>query len=100
MSPDNSRVSGATGYCLVSADKKHFVFFVEDADSITINLNGMPGTQPVVLVDARARYDEIDKGRLTAGVHTIRLGSTSDWALAVGEFSTGTFGHAVPDKAR
>ena len=100
MSPDNSRVSGATGYCLVSADKKHFVFFVEDADSITINLNGMPGSQPVVLVDARARYDEIDKGRLTAGVHTIRLGSTSDWALAVGEFSAGTFGHAVPDKAR
>lgn len=100
MSPDNSRVSGATGYCLVTADKKHFVFFVEDADSITINLNGMPGSQPVVLVDARARYDEIDKGRLTAGVHTIRLGSTSDWALAVGEFSAGTFGHAVPDKTR
>ncbi|MHC4084859.1 MAG: DUF5060 domain-containing protein [Planctomycetota bacterium] len=100
MSPDNSRVSGATGYCLVTADKKHFVFFVEDANSITINLNGMPGSQPIVLVDARARYDEIDKGRLTAGTHTISLDSTSDWVLAVGEFSAGTFGNAVPDKAR
>lgn len=43
MLPDNGCVRGATGYCLVAADKKHFVFFVEDADSVTIDLNGMPG---------------------------------------------------------
>jgi hypothetical protein len=100
MSPDNSRVSGATGYCLVTADKQHFVFFVEDADSITININGMQGNQPVVLIDTMARYDEIDKGRLSAGVHTIRMGSTSDWTLAVGDFSVGTFGHEARDKTR
>jgi len=87
MTPDNSRVSGATGYALVTAEKKHFVFFVEGVDSVTIDLAGMPGSQPVMLVDARADYDEIDRGRLTAGVHTIDLGSTSDWALAVGRFS-------------
>ena len=100
MSPDNSRVSGAKGYCLVTADKKHLVFFVEDTDSMTIDLGGTPGRQPIVLVDAKARYYEIDKGRLTPGVHTIRMGSTSDWALAVGEYSTGTLRQAVPDKAR
>lgn len=100
MSPDNSLVSGATGYCLIAADKKHFVFFVEDTDSMTINLNGMPGSQPVVLINAKAPYDEIDKGRLTAGIHSIRLGLTSDWALAVGDFSVRTFGHALSDKAR
>lgn len=87
MAPDNSRVSGATGYCLVAADRKHFVFFVEDAVSVTINLNGMSGSQPIVLVDAKAGYDEIDKGNLRAGIHTIRLDPTSDWALAVGKFS-------------
>ena len=87
MAPDNSRVSGATGYCLVAVNGKHFVFFVEDADSVTIDLKGMSGSQPVVLVDAKAGYDEIDKGSLRAGVHTIRLGPTSDWALAVGKFS-------------
>ena len=99
MSPDNSRVSGAKGYCLVTEDKKHFVFFVEDADSMTINLNGMPGSQPVVLIDAKASYHEIDKGRLTAGIHSILMGSTSDWALAVGEFNAGTSGRKIPVKA-
>jgi len=87
MSPDNGRVGGATGYCLAAADRKHFIFFVEDADSVKIDLAGMPGSQPVVLVDARADYAEIDRGQLTAGVHTIDLGSTSDWALAVGQFT-------------
>ncbi|MHC4671837.1 MAG: DUF5060 domain-containing protein [Planctomycetota bacterium] len=87
MLPDNNRVSGATGWCLVTADKSHFVFFVEDADSVTINLSGMPGNQPVIAVDAKADYAEIDKGSFTAGVHTIQLGSTSDWAFAVGMYN-------------
>ncbi len=89
LSPDNSRISGAAGYCLVAADRKHFVFFTEDADSVTVDLSGMPGSQPVILVDAKARYAEIDKGRLTAGVHTIQMGSTSDWAIAVGAYGGG-----------
>ena len=88
MAPDNSRISGATGYCLVDANGKHFIFFVEDADSVTIDLNGMSGSQPVMLMDVKAGYDELDKGSLRAGVHTIRLGPTSDWALAIGKFST------------
>ena len=98
MSPDNGRVSGATGYCLVAADRKHFVFFVEEADSVTINLNGMPGSQPAVAVDAKARYEEIDKGLLTPGPHTIDLGRTSDWALAVGPFGTATAGRVVSER--
>ena len=91
---------GAKGYCLVDFDKKHFIFFVEDANSVTINLNDMPGSQPVILIDTKARYNEIDKGRMTASVHSIRLGPTSDWALAVGDFSVETSKHAVPDKPR
>jgi len=100
MAPDNSRiVSGATGYCLVTPDTKCFIFFFEEADSVTINLNGMPESQPTVLVDAKAGYDEIDRGRLTAGVHTIHLGPTSDWALAVGSFDTRA-SDVAPDEAR
>jgi hypothetical protein len=100
MSPDNRRVSGAKGYCLASADKKHFIFFVEDADTVTIHLNGMPGNQPVVLVNAKADYHEIDKGSRAAGTHTIRLGSTSDWVLAVGQFNRRTSGRNIPDKLK
>ncbi len=87
MSPDNDRVSGATGWCLATVDKSHFVFFVEDADSVTIDLSGMPGTQPVVAIDAKKDYSEIDLGTLAPGTHTIQLGSASDWAIAVGRFS-------------
>jgi len=87
MSPDNSCLSGATGYCLVTADKKHFIFFVEDTDSATVDLNGMPGSQPVISVDAKMDYCEINMGTLTAGSHTIYLSRNSDWALAVGKFS-------------
>jgi hypothetical protein len=85
MTPDNGRVRGARGHCLVAASKEHFVFYVEDARSVTIDLRGMPGSQPLHLVDARARYREIDRGSWTAGMHRIDLGSTSDWVLAVGQ---------------
>ena len=53
MSPDNRRISGATGYCLVSTNKRYFIFFVENADSVTIDLNGILGSQPVILVNAK-----------------------------------------------
>ena len=94
MSPDNRRVREGSGYCLSSSDKKHFVFFLEDADSVTIDLGGMPGSQPVMLVDARATYDKIDSGDLTAGVHTFQLRRRSDWAIAVGTFASPS---AAPD---
>jgi len=86
MSPDNTRVRDAEGYCLVVVDKTHFVFFFEGADSVTVDLSGMPASQPVIAVDTKADYKEIDKGKLMAGVHTLRLGRTSDWVLAIGNF--------------
>ena len=86
MSPDNGRVQGAIGYCLRSTDKSHFIFFVEDADSVTIDLSGMPDSQRVILVNAKEDYQEIDRGMIEPGGHTIRFGSTSDWAIAVGRY--------------
>jgi len=86
MLPDNHRVAGNSAYCLVTQDKRHFIFFFEDTDSVTINLAGMPGRQPVMVVDAKAEYREIDMGDLAAGTHTIDLDASSDWAIAVGRF--------------
>ncbi len=95
MSPDNDRVRAATGYCLVAADRKHFVFFIEDADSVTVDLSDMPDNQPIIVVDTKANYCEIDRGARTAGIHTIHLGRISDWAVAVGEFDEVTPRRAV-----
>ncbi len=84
MAPDNGRVRDTTGYCLATKDKTHFVFFVEDTDSVTLDLSGMPDSQSVFAVNTRAKYQETDKGRLDAGVHTIALNPASDWVIAVG----------------
>lgn len=50
----------------------------------TVNLRGMRGRQTAAAVDAKADYKEINRGRLAAGVHAVRLGPTSDRVLAVG----------------
>jgi hypothetical protein len=90
MSPDNARAGGVKGYCLVTADKRHFVFFFEDEDSVTVDLSSMPASQPIILLDAKMDYCEIDGGTLTAGIHTVKLPRISDWAIAVGSFGKRT----------
>jgi len=88
LSPDNGRVSGAEGYCLAAKDRKQFIFFVEDADSVRVDLHGMPDSATVVAINTKADYYEIDKGNLIAGFRTIRFDYKSDWVLAIGDFST------------
>ncbi len=83
MSPADNRVSGPTGYCLASADKRHFIFFLQDANAATIDLTDMPCRGRLIAVNANAPWREIDKGTLAAGIHHIHLNATSDWALAI-----------------
>jgi len=87
MVVDIDRVRGGTGYCLRTKDYKNFVFFIENAGSIEINLGSMPGSQQVIVVNAKKQYCEISKGRLSAGSQKINFPSTSDWAIAIGDFS-------------
>jgi len=86
MAVDEGRVRADTGYCLRTGDCKHFVFFVENAAVVDIDLGGMPGSRQVVVVDAKGEYREINKGRMSAGWQTIDFGHASDWAIAVGDF--------------
>ena len=88
MSPDNCRVTGTDAYCLASADSKHFIFFAEDTNAMTVDLRSMRGRQRVVAVDTRADYGEKEIGSLMAGIHKIRLDTTSDWVIAVGSFDS------------
>ncbi|UCG47829.1 MAG: DUF5060 domain-containing protein [Phycisphaerales bacterium] len=92
MAPDAGRVRGRTGYCLRTQDYRRFVFFIEDAGAVEIDLGGMPGSRQVVAVDAKKQYNEINKGTVTAGWRTIDFGYTSDWAVAVGDFGDKTKG--------
>lgn len=87
MQPAGECAAGDAAYCLAGEDRRHFIVFAEDTDAVTVDLSGMPDAQPVVAVDAKAAYQETDMGTLTPGRHTIELDHTSDWALAVGDFS-------------
>jgi hypothetical protein len=86
MAPANGRVLDGRGYCLADSSKTHFVFFLEDADSAAIDLTGMRGSQPLIAVDAKASYEETDRGAVEAGQRAIALPRRSDWCLAVGAF--------------
>jgi hypothetical protein len=50
----------------------------------------MPGSQKIIVVDAKNEYREIDKGRASAGWRRIDFGYTTDWAIAVGDFDSQT----------
>jgi hypothetical protein len=86
MAPDPDRVRSGAGYCLRTNDCRHFVFFIENQNAAEVDLNGMPGSQQIVVVDAKKEYSEINKGPVSAGRRTIDFGYTSDWAVAIGDF--------------
>ncbi|MBD3322091.1 MAG: hypothetical protein GF350_13415 [Chitinivibrionales bacterium] len=81
MEVDNSL---SDGYCLRQGSS-HYVFFKENTSNINISFSGY--AKKVIAVDAKKAYTEIDLGTRSAGSHTLSLPSTSDWAIAVGDFA-------------
>jgi hypothetical protein len=74
------------GLCLRVPAGTHFVFYKEDAASLSMDLSAMSGRQPAVAVDACKPYREIPLGQLEPRAQTWRAPYRSDWAIAVGEF--------------
>jgi len=76
------------GVCLKSSEVERYVFYTEDSTSITMNLSTMKGSQRVIAVDTKKPYKEIAVGSFEPGAHTWKAPYASDWALAVGSFSS------------
>ncbi len=84
-----TRDNGITnGYCLRDSEKKHYVFYGEDVNSIRMNLSAMNGSQPAVAVDCKKAYAEINLGTLATKDKIWNAPYSSDWAIAVGDFSS------------
>jgi len=81
MEPAPSAADG--GVAMRSADGARYVFYVEEADSLSVDLSLMTGRGAVVVVDALERYTETGLGSVTAGKRTLRFGRVSDWAVAI-----------------
>jgi hypothetical protein len=64
----------------------HAIIYREDCDIVRLNLKSLNGTQPVIAVDTKKPYQEIDIGSFVAGNHTWKAPYRSDWAIAVGVF--------------
>ena len=86
MSPDNSLTDG---YCLKASDRKHYVFYKEDADSIRMDLSKLAGKDEAVAVDAKKEYKETKVGALGRKKQVWKAPYVSDWAIAVGNFGSG-----------
>ncbi len=87
---DMERCNALTnGVCLKRPANAQYIFYIEAASSIELDLSAMSGAQPAVAVDARGVYAEIDLGTLNAEDQTWQAPYQSDWALAVGAFPTG-----------
>lgn len=74
------------GIGMAAASNEHYLFFKKSTSSIQVDLSGMNGPQSAVAVNTRAPYQEIDLGTLQATSQTVQLPSSSDWAIAVGNF--------------
>jgi len=72
--------------CLRSAAGRHYIFYKENADHVELGLRAMKGPQPVVAIDTRKPYAEVEVGMLAPGSHVWETPHRSDWALAVGRF--------------
>jgi hypothetical protein len=66
------------------------VFFIENQSVAEVDLDGMPGSQQVIVVDVKKEYSEIKKDRMPACRQTIDFGYPSDWAVAIGDFDDET----------
>lgn len=71
---------------VLKASDDQLVFYRQDASSIHLDLSGLSSPQPAVAVDTKKAYSETDLGMLQPKSQTLDLGSTSDWAIAIGTF--------------
>lgn len=86
MAPVDGRIEGAKGYALATPERKHFIFYVENAEEAELDLHDMAGARTGILVSTTDDYAEIDLGILAPGKQRVTLPHAGDWAIAIGHF--------------
>jgi hypothetical protein len=75
----------SNGYVLHSPSTQSYVVYKENTTSIRLHMT-VTGKVPVVAVNTKKAYKEIDLGNHSSGKHTFELPGSSDWVIAVGRF--------------
>ena len=71
--------------CLGDAGE-HYLFYRENTDRVDLDLKNAVSALPVVAVDTKKPYQELELGRYAPGRHQWRAPYRSDWAIAAGAF--------------
>ncbi|MCP5095930.1 MAG: DUF5060 domain-containing protein [Chloroflexi bacterium] len=74
------------GFCLMRPTNAHYIFYVEDAAAVEMDLSDMVGGETAVAIDTKLPYNEIQIGSLESENQTWTAPYVSDWAIAVGSF--------------
>jgi uncharacterized protein DUF5060 len=77
----------SNGLVLRQPDYSHFIFFKENTKSIHLDLSRAKKPLPVIAVDAKKKYTEIDLGLLKPENQDWQAPYKSDWAIAVGDYN-------------
>ena len=72
------------GMCLKNRINTQFIFYRENASSISLDLRSMTGSRPYIAVNTKTGATVT--GTLTAGQHTWNAPNHSDWAIAIGNW--------------
>jgi hypothetical protein len=93
---DMARANDLTdGYALQDGSGRNIVFYKENTSSIIMDLSGLQGSQPAIAVDTKKDHAEIQLGEMSPGKHTWNAPYSSDWVVAVGDFSLPVFSERV-----
>ncbi|MEM9325894.1 MAG: Ig-like domain-containing protein, partial [Bacteroidota bacterium] len=84
-----NHLSSDDPWVLQSASSDHLIAFQTQVSEVSLDLSGWRGPAEVVAVDTKLAYAEVALGEITPGTHLINLPYSSDWAIAVGDFSSG-----------
>lgn len=88
MEPANHLSPDGKSLVLSSPGTNSAIFYQEDTETVQADLPDELGTGPVIVVDTRRVYKEINLGKATEGRQTWKLPARSDWILAVGRFDS------------
>lgn len=84
---DMTRANELTdGACLKATDDARYVFYYENTNAIRVDLSAASSPLKAVAVDTTKEYRETDLGLLRPVKQTVKLPTTTDWAVAVGEY--------------
>ncbi len=82
MERDNALTNGV---CLRRGNSQ-FLFYGEDLNEITMNLDAIDSPLPAIAIDTKTPYYEFQISELEPDTHTWKAPYHSDWAVAVGAF--------------